>query len=219
MIVAVCGGKGGVGKSTIALQLGAAIDGVVVDGDVTMADLPRQEGPDLHAVLSGMAAPHEAIQTVDGVRVVPGGRSLAGAAAADPLTLLDALETLETTEGTVIVDCPAGLQADVGLALLGADRCLLVVTPTKPALAAAIRTRALIGLLDGGLERVIINKASDTVPTEQIERLIGAPAVVVPYDPTIGRCPTTDPPAAIESLATALATGDGDHDNHGVRSW
>lgn len=218
MIVAVCGGKGGVGKSTIALQLGAAIDGVVVDGDVTMADLPRQDGPDLHAVLTGLAAPQDAIQTVDGVRVVPGGRSLAGAAASDPLALLDVLETLETTEGTVIVDCPAGLQADVGLALLGADRCILVVTPTKPALAAAVRTRALIGMLDGGLERTVINKASGSVPKEQIERLIGAPAVVVPYDTAVSRHPTTDPPEAIESLATELATEE-THDSHGVRSW
>lgn len=186
MIVAVAGGKGGVGKSTTAYNLGAALDAVVVDADLGMADLPTGPGPDLHDVLAGRADPREAIRGGP-VDLVPCGRSLAGARAADVTALDDAVQAVERERGRVVIDCPAGMRADAGVPLAVADACVLVVSPRAFALADAIRTRELARELDAGLVAVVLNRVVDAPPLAPIERVLGAPANVVPADPRVGQ--------------------------------
>jgi len=180
MILGVTGGKGGVGKTTVAYNLGAALDAVVVDADLGMADLPTARGPDLHDVLAGRADPLEAVREGGPVDLLPCGRSLAGARAADPTALVEAVETVAATYDRVVVDCPAGMGGDVGLALLPAAACVLVTTPRPAALADAVRARALARELDAGLARVVCNRADEDAPTERIARRLGAPVTTVP---------------------------------------
>lgn len=184
MILAVAGGKGGVGKSTIAYNLGAALDAVVVDADLGMADLPTGIGPDLHDVLAGRADPREAIRSGP-VDLLPCGRSLAGARAADVTALERAAAAVERERGRVIVDCPAGLRADAGVPLAVADATVLVVSPRAFALTDAVRTRELARELDTGVAGIALNRVVDEPPVEAIERTLGAPATVVPADPRI----------------------------------
>ncbi|MFB6097218.1 MAG: MinD/ParA family protein [Haloferacaceae archaeon] len=186
MIVAVAGGKGGVGKSTTAYNLGAALNAVVVDADLGMADLPTGPGPDLHDVLAGRADPREAVRGGP-VDLLPCGRSLAGARAADVRALGEAVRAVERERGRVVVDCPAGLRADAGVPLAVSDVCVLVVSPRAFALADAIRTRELARELDAGLVAVVLNRVADAPATEPIERCLGAPVEVVPADPRVGR--------------------------------
>ena len=186
MILAVVSGKGGVGKSTVAFNLGVAMDAVVVDADLGMADLPTGPGPDLHDVLAGRADPREAVREA-GFRLLPCGRSLAGARAADVGELGATLRAVEAAYGDVVVDCPAGRRADVGVPLAVADACVVVTAPRAFALADALRTRELARELDAGLVSVVLNRVVDDPPCEAVERLLGAPALVVPADPRLGR--------------------------------
>ncbi|AXG08687.1 nucleotide-binding protein [Haloplanus rubicundus] len=208
MIVAVAGGKGGVGKTTVAYNLGAALDAVVVDADLGMADLPRGRGPDLHDVLAGQADVAEAIRGGP-VSLLPCGRSLAGARAADVRELAAVLRRVEGEWGDdVVVDCPAGLRADVGVPLAVADACALVVSPRRFALADAVRTRELARELDAGLAGVALNRTTDAddPPTDVFRRVLGAPIATVPADPRVGRSVEAERPverAAPESVAAA----------------
>lgn len=204
MIVAVAGGKGGVGKTTVAYNLGAALDAVVVDADLGMADLPRGRGPDLHDVLAGRADPIEAVREGGPVALLPCGRTLAGARAADPRKLGDALDALERAYRRVVVDCPAGLGSDVGVSLLAAGRCVLVTTPDDPALGDALRTRALARELDAGLCRVVLNRVERGIPEKAIARAFGAPVTSLPESPALARAMECGVPVSVtapESMA------------------
>lgn len=130
-MIAITGGKGGCGKTTVVLGLGAALvragrRPLLVDADVTMPDLHIRAGvarePGLAALGSG-AVPERVAQrstAVPGVDVVAAGRT-----STVPST---AIEALSEPVRPVLVDCPAGAGPDVAAPLRAADACILVTT-------------------------------------------------------------------------------------------
>lgn len=150
-IVAVASGKGGVGKSSIALALARALtaSGVrvgLVDADLSGPDIPRMVGlrRDVPTASLRIAdfGPHrtdlEAIE-VDGMQIASAGFLMAGTQAfsvgegfADMLLTRLITRTQWNSRDILIVDLPPGTTS-IGNALRIADRLavILVVTPAE----------------------------------------------------------------------------------------
>lgn len=161
MIAAVTGGKGGVGKSTVALNLANELDGVAVDCDLVGGTLPRGTGPTIHDVLAGRIDATAAVHDAGSTAVVPSGRTLEGARASDFEELSDAVDALHRQYSWVVLDCPPGLARDVGVALHVATVAVIVTTPSTASFDSARQSRELAADLDTPVVAVVLNRADD----------------------------------------------------------
>ena len=151
----IAGGKGGVGRTTTALNVGAALEKqgynvALVDADVEMTDLGEMLGLDpeegVHGVLTGEISVNDAIYDgPHGLTVVPGDPSLAAFAAVDETKprLHRVSEPLTAAHDIVLLDTAAGLRRVHQDAFEAADGTILVTTPTDVAVSATEKTAAV----------------------------------------------------------------------------
>ena len=125
-VIAVTGGKGGVGKTSVAVNLATALGStgkrvLLLDGDLGLANVdvflglsPRHT---MAQVLAGERSLEEIIvESPYGVNVVPGASGVAELAnlpAAAHLQLVQAFSALSTRVDTLIVDTSAGIAHSV----------------------------------------------------------------------------------------------------------
>ncbi|MCB9848452.1 MAG: MinD/ParA family protein [Phycisphaeraceae bacterium] len=149
-VIAVASGKGGVGKTNICVNLASAFADlgcrtVLLDGDLGLANADVLCGINarghLGHVIDGARTIEEiTIDAPGGFRLVPGAGGLARLADIDDrrrTQLIEGLATLDADADVVIVDCGAGVGANVIAFTLAADCTLAVTTPEPTAMADA----------------------------------------------------------------------------------
>jgi flagellar biosynthesis protein FlhG len=143
-VIAVTGGKGGTGKTSIAVNLATAFAQarrrvMLFDGDLGLANVDVLLGLTpkctLEHVLSGERRLEEVIlQTPSGVRVVPSASGVARMAALSPIeqaAIIQAFSTLPGALDVLIVDTAAGIHESV-LQFCQAAQQVLVVLRDEP---------------------------------------------------------------------------------------
>jgi len=139
-IYAVLSGKGGVGKTTTVVNLGAAINKlneevVLVDANLTTPNLGLYFGApivpvNLNHVLQGKADTEEAVyEHESGTKLVPSSLSLKDLKKIKMDRLYDAVKDLKRNYGNVLVDSAAGLGEEVAAAIDSCDEVLVVTNP------------------------------------------------------------------------------------------
>ena len=149
-IVAVTSGKGGVGKSNVAVnlairlaQMGRRI--VLLDGDLGTANVDvlcnLPPGQSLARVVAGQQTLAQAlVDAPGGFRLVRGASGLAQLAALgefDRTRLMRQIQELEEDADLVLIDTGAGVSPNVLGFAMGADQLLVVTTPEPTAVTDA----------------------------------------------------------------------------------
>ncbi len=164
-VYAIANQKGGVGKTTTAVNVGACIAEagyatLLVDVDpqanaTVGLGIPRTQAPGLYEVLTGEATAAEALcdSSVPGLRVLPAGSGLAGANVELPRIdgfeerLRECLSPVRDSFEYVLLDCPPSLGPLTVTALVAADRVIVPVQTEYFALeglAGLLETLALV---------------------------------------------------------------------------
>jgi chromosome partitioning protein len=159
-IYAIANQKGGVGKTTTAVNLGACVaeagyEALLVDVDpqcnaTVGLGKPRDLEPSIYQVLGGAAAASDAVvgTAVEHLALIPSSPDLAGAGAELPRVkgsetrLREALASVRERFAFVLLDCPPSLGPLSVNALVAADRVIVPVQTEYFAL------EGLAGLLD-----------------------------------------------------------------------
>ena len=219
---AVASGKGGVGKTTTAVNTATELadrgyDVVVVDADLAMTNLGRVVGvdhePTLHDVLAGDAALEAAIHTGGDVAVLPGASAIDSFRDADPAGLRGVIKRLQTGFEVVVVDTGAGVDHETMVGCGLADEVVLVTTPDEMAVTDTKKSRAMVETVDGDVRGVVVTRtpdaaaatsAADELGTELLGAVPEAPDVVGD-EPVVTTAPNSAVAAAYSDIAERLA--------------
>ena len=204
-MIAVAGGKGGVGKSVVALNLAITFGRLGYRTTIVDADLGA---PTLHTML-GVTRPgpglggfldHEAETLADvavdvarapNLKLVPGTarNGAANIAAGQKLRLLRAIARLGGD--VVVVDVGAGTSFNTIDVFAAADLKLIVMTPQLPSLQNAY------AFLKGCVQRSVRRLPDEAVARRRLDELMGDDADTRPVQQAVGELVDSDPELAL----------------------
>ncbi|WP_431268146.1 AAA family ATPase [Dankookia sp. P2] len=185
-LLAVASGKGGVGKTVLAIGLAQALAQagqrvLLVDADLGLANVDVQLGldprHDVADVLAGRLSAAAAATTHDaGFAVLPGRSGSGALAGLEPVAVarLEAALRAATAEfDTVLLDLGAGLDAAVRRLAACADLLLVVATEEPTSLTDAYAVLKLHRRdRPGAAARLVVNQVSDRAAGERTWRTL-----------------------------------------------
>lgn len=188
--LAVTSGKGGVGKSNIAVNVALELAAIghfvsLLDADLALAnaDLLLGLSPQYHLghVLAGQRTLEEVIIDVtQGLRLIPGGsgmKDLANVARTQQTRLVGELRQFEIGADCMIIDTATGIGENVTEVLRAADEVIIVTTPDP---ASIVDSYAMIKVMhQKALSKpvwVIVNEVVEAGDADRIFDLLQAAA-------------------------------------------
>lgn len=149
-IIVITSGKGGVGKTTSAINIGAAInhfggDVLVVDGNLSTPNvgihLGSPEAPiNLNHLLTKKADVFEAVyEHESGLKIMPSSLSIKELSKIKPEKLKEFRNEFKKISEYIILDSAAGLGEEALSSIRAGDELILITNPEMPAITDALK--------------------------------------------------------------------------------
>jgi len=164
-VIGIVSGKGGVGKTVAAVNLGLAFlemgkDVTVVDADMTASNLGVQLGfyPLQPFTLQSVLA--DKVQLQNAIYLHPSGlRIIPSSVAVDALVKSSKIKDVtKRLHGLVIVDSPAGLDAEALAVMQACDDILVITNPEYPAVTDAVKVIKRSKELGKNVLGIVVNR-------------------------------------------------------------
>jgi len=201
-IIVITSGKGGVGKTTTAINLAAAMkhfgqDVLIIDGNLSTPNiglhLNSPEVPiNLNHVLRGKAEPFEAVyEHESGIKVMPSSLSIEELKKTNPARLKDFRKDFKKLGQRIIVDCSAGLGHEASSAIELADELIVVTNPEMPAITDALKAVKLAEKIGKPVLGVIVTRVQKNdieLEPDVVKEMLEVPILgMVPEDVAVKR--------------------------------
>lgn len=196
----IASGKGGVGKTTTAINIGKALvdfgrDVIVVDANLSKPNIglhlgSTQLAATLHDVLKREKNIREVIYMhPSGLKVIPGSIAFKDLENLEIEHFAEVLHELDGLTELVIIDAAPGIHHEAIEAIKAADEMLVVVQPNMLSVTDALKTIKVAERIGTKVIGVIVNQLSHKIPhltNKSIESILEKKVIgEIPDDPHI----------------------------------
>ena len=196
-VIGCMSAKGGVGKTTSAINLAVALnnfgkDVTLVDANLTTPDIGVYLGVPilpvtLHDVLRGKKEVHDALHIhKSGIKLLPASIAIKDAKKVDHSKLGSVLKDLEGHSDFIVVDGAPGLSKEAIEILKSMNEVLVITSPEMPAVTDALKTVKLCKDLKKEVLGVLVTKTNAKNPDmslKDIESILEVPIIgIIPED-------------------------------------